>query len=82
MCIAFPGRVLSVDEAGAVVELRGTRRRASTLLIPDVVIGELVAVAAGTIVERLDSEAFAELEALLHPAVVAGTKGDPDVRTH
>jgi len=54
MCIGFPGTVISVDEVGATVDQEGRRRRASTLLIPDITPGDHVLVAAGTIVERLD----------------------------
>lgn len=54
MCIAFPGRVIDVDPRGALVESDGRRRRASVLLVPDVAVGDWVAVAAGSIVERLD----------------------------
>lgn len=54
MCIGFPGTVVSVDEAGATVEQDGRLRRASTLIVPDVAVGDQVVVAAGSIIERLD----------------------------
>jgi hydrogenase expression/formation protein HypC len=87
MCIAFPGRVIEVDESGALVETDGRRRRASVLLIPDIVVGEWVAVAAGTIVDRLDEREAAEIKALLdranHPASsdvrAIGIRGDRHV---
>jgi hydrogenase assembly chaperone HypC/HupF len=69
MCIAFPGRVVAVDGLGAIVEAAGGTRHASTLLVPDLEVGEHVAVAAGTIVRRLDPVEAEELEALLRPAV-------------
>ncbi len=56
MCIGFPGRVIAVDAFGAMVETEGRSRRASTLMYPDVAVGEWVFVAAGSIVERLDPE--------------------------
>jgi hydrogenase expression/formation protein HypC len=68
MCLSFPGRVVGVDAAGAIVETDGRRRRASVLLVPDVAIGEWVAVAAGTIVDRLDDREAAELQALVRLA--------------
>lgn len=61
MCIGFPGTVVSVDDSGATVETDGQLRRASTLIVPDVAVGDQVIVAAGTIVERLDP---AEAEAI------------------
>lgn len=70
MCVTIPGRVVAVDADGATVETSGMVRRASTLLHPEVEVGEWVIVAAGTVVERLD-EADAGLirEALLEASV-------------
>jgi hydrogenase assembly chaperone HypC/HupF len=60
MCVTAPARVLSVDEGGATVLLGGRPRRASTLVVPEVVAGDWVIVGAGTILERLsDDEATA-----------------------
>jgi len=59
MCIDFAARVLSIDGSVAVIESEGRCRRASTLLFPDVAVGDWVYVALGTIIERLDpSEAI------------------------
>jgi hydrogenase expression/formation protein HypC len=60
MCVAIPGKVLSVDDDGALVEMRGRRRRASTVLLPDVRPGELVLISNGMIVERLSEAEAAE----------------------
>lgn len=72
MCIAFPGRVIDVDPRGALVESDGRRRRASVLLVPDVAVGDWVAVAAGSIVERLDEADALEIQALLRRAGASG----------
>jgi hydrogenase assembly chaperone HypC/HupF len=69
MCIAFPGLVVAVDSFGAVVETEGRRRRASTLFLPDIGVGDWVTVAAGTIVERLEPEHAAEIQAALRTAI-------------
>jgi hydrogenase assembly chaperone HypC/HupF len=69
MCIAFPGQVVAVDEFGALVETEGRRRRALTLFIPDIAVGDWVAVAAGNIVERLDADQAAAIQDLLRTAV-------------
>ena len=69
MCIGFPGRVVAVDEFGAMVETEGRRRRASTLFLPDIAVGDWVAVAAGTIVERLEPDQAAEIQAILNQAI-------------
>ena len=69
MCIAFPGLVVAVDSSGAVVETEGRRRRASTLFLPDIAVGDWVTVAAGTIVERLEPEQAVEIQAALRTAI-------------
>ena len=68
MCIEDPGRVVAIDELGAVVDTAGRRRRASTLLLPDVAVGDWVTVAAGTIVDRLRPEEAAEIQTILDVA--------------
>ena len=65
MCVGFPGQVTAIDDLGATVKTLGRERRASTLLMPDVLVGDWVYVAAGTIVERLDPVEAAEIRRLL-----------------
>lgn len=72
MCISYPGRVVALDGPNAVVDTAGRRRRASTLLLPDIAVGEFVIVGAGSILRRIDAaEAIAITEAL--DAAVATT---------
>jgi hydrogenase assembly chaperone HypC/HupF len=54
MCLDFPGRVIERSGDVCTVECDGRKRRASTLLYPELVAGDWVYVAAGTVVERLD----------------------------
>lgn len=69
MCVGFPGQIMAVDEFGATVQTLDRQRRASTLLLPDVAVGDWVYVAAGSIVERLDpAEAREVTDLLLHAA--------------
>jgi hydrogenase assembly chaperone HypC/HupF len=65
MCVSSPGRVLAVDPTGATIDLDGRVRRASTLLLPEVAVGDHVLVAAGTVIRRLDADELAELAELL-----------------
>jgi hydrogenase expression/formation protein HypC len=82
MCIAFPGLVVEVDEFGALVETDGRRRRASTLFLPDIAVGDWVAVAAGTIVERLEPDQAADIQDLLRTAMaLEDAEGSPDGAT-
>jgi len=68
MCIAFPGRVLAIEEAGVVLEVDGRRRRASTLLQPEIRVGDWVLVGAGTVLRRLEADEAAELTRTLSVA--------------
>jgi hydrogenase assembly chaperone HypC/HupF len=82
MCIDDPGRVIAIDDLGAIVETPAHRRRASTLLLPDVVVGDWVTVAAGTIVDRLTPEEAREIREILDragdPVGSRATTHDPD----
>jgi hydrogenase expression/formation protein HypC len=69
MCIGFPGQVVDLDAGSAFVETDGRRRRANTLYLPDVAVGDWVIVAAGTIVERIDPDRANEINTLLHAAI-------------
>lgn len=71
MCLGFPGRVVDVDELGATVDTEGRRRRAATLLIPDLVPGDWVFVAAGTVVDRLDPDEAERIREILLEAIAA-----------
>ncbi|HEY7600233.1 MAG TPA: HypC/HybG/HupF family hydrogenase formation chaperone [Candidatus Limnocylindrales bacterium] len=68
MCIDFPGRVIAREGDEAIVECDGRRRRASTLLFPDLAVGEWVYVSAGTVFERLDAATAAQVMAELSGA--------------
>jgi hydrogenase maturation factor len=52
----------------AIVRSDGRLRRASTLALPDVAIGDRVIVAAGSIVSRLDPTDADEIERLVRAA--------------
>ena len=81
MCISYPGHVSVVDGAGAIVVTDGRARRASTLYLPDIAVGDRVIVAMGTIVERLEPAEADEIERLLRAAdETEANKGAIDVR--
>lgn len=72
MCRSTVARVLAVGASDAVVEFDGRERRASTLLVPDVVPGDLVLIGLGAILGRVapsDLEALRALETTLPPAL-------------
>lgn len=72
MCVAFPSRVIAVDDAGATVDQEGRLRRASTLLVPDIRPGEWVYVAAGTILDRIRPDEAQLIRSTLNAAIAAG----------
>jgi hydrogenase maturation factor len=68
MCLTYPAEVISVEGDEAVVRTEDGLRRANTLAVPDVAIGDRVIVAAGSIVTRLDPTEADEIRRLLHVA--------------
>ncbi|HEY5488986.1 MAG TPA: HypC/HybG/HupF family hydrogenase formation chaperone [Candidatus Limnocylindrales bacterium] len=68
MCLDFAARVTSVDGDVATVDSDGRRRRASTLMFPDIAVGDWVFIALGTIIEKLDPTVAASINAELTAA--------------
>jgi hydrogenase maturation factor len=73
MCLTEPGRVIEVEDGMALIAVGSGRKRALTLLVPDVRAGEQVVIGAGAIVRRIEE---AEAEALRRAYHVA--MGDID----
>jgi hydrogenase expression/formation protein HypC len=67
MCIAFPGKIISVDENNfAVIDISGTRREVSLDLVDDeVALGDYVICHAGYAIHRVDELQAEESLALL-----------------
>lgn len=65
MCLAIPGTITIIEEETAIVDYGGTTRRASIRLLPDAAIGDCVLVHAGFVIQKIDPDEGAELEALL-----------------
>mgnify|MGYP001267592775 CR=1 FL=1 len=64
MCIAVPGRILSLEPVNfAVVDFAGTVKKVSTDLTPGLTVGEWVIVHAGYVISRIDEkEALENIE--------------------
>jgi len=57
MCLGFPGKILVLDEFGATVDIGGTKREVSTMILPDEVeVGDWVMVHAGMAIAKMDPE--------------------------
>ena len=66
MCIAFPGKVISIDDNRAVIDIEGTKREAFLDLIDEEVkIGDYVICHAGFAIHKVDEELAQEKLALL-----------------
>lgn len=68
MCLTVPGEVIALDGDEAVVRIDGQLRRASTLAVPGVVVGDRVIVGAGSVLSRLDANEADEIERLVRVA--------------
>jgi hydrogenase expression/formation protein HypC len=65
MCLAIPGRVISVDGFRAVVEVGGLERTIGVALTPEVEVGNYVYVHAGYAISVVDEEVALESLRLL-----------------
>ncbi len=70
MCLGLPGRVIEKDEFSAVVDIGGSRREVSLMMMPeDVQIGEYVMVHVGFAIAKMEpEEARKTLETILEIA--------------
>ena len=71
MCIAFPGRILSIDEEDlALIDIGGTRREVSLAIVDEAVaVGDYVICHAGYAIHRVDEKLAAEKLSLLREIV-------------
>ena len=72
MCIELPGTVVALCGDVATIRYRDRTVSASTLVVPDVAVGDPVVVLAGTIVARLTPAEEAEMRAALEQAANGG----------
>lgn len=71
MCLAIPAKLIRIDEYMGTVDMEGTRRDVSLLLLQDAQIGDYLIVHAGFAIHRVDeSEARASLKLLREMAAL------------
>ena len=57
MCVAVPGKIISIDENEmAVADFGGTTREVSVALLPEPAVGEFIIVHAGFALHKVDPE--------------------------
>jgi hydrogenase expression/formation protein HypC len=63
MCLAFPGKIISIDENRlAIIDISGTQREARLDLVDDdTAIGDYVICHAGFAIHRIDEELAKEM---------------------
>ncbi|NCO61742.1 MAG: HypC/HybG/HupF family hydrogenase formation chaperone [Deltaproteobacteria bacterium CG_4_8_14_3_um_filter_51_11] len=54
MCLAIPARIVEINELMATVDMDGTRRQASLLLVDNAALGDYVIVHAGFAIHKID----------------------------
>lgn len=64
MCLAFPAEIIEIKDSLATVEVRGVRRQASLMLLPEAKKGDFVLVHAGFALQLIDRRVAEESEAL------------------
>lgn len=66
MCLAVPGKIVSMAQDGsAVADMLGARREVSLRLVPDAALGDYVLVHAGFAIQVIDPQEAAETIALM-----------------
>lgn len=56
MCVSIPGRVTAIEGHQAELDVMGASRKASTLMMPEVQVGDYVLTSAGMIMTVLDED--------------------------
>ncbi len=64
MCLAFPGKITSIENNLAKVEISGVTRKVSLMLLPDAKLGDYVLVHAGFAMQIVDQNYMDEMNAL------------------
>jgi len=57
MCLAIPGKIVTLQEAGnAIVDIGGVRKQVNVSLLPDIAVGDYVIVHVGYALSRVDEQ--------------------------
>ena len=65
MCLAIPGKIVSIDGNTAQVDYNGVTGEADITLVPGVVVGDYVLVHAGFAIEEVETEDAEEIGLIL-----------------
>jgi hydrogenase expression/formation protein HypC len=56
MCLAFPGKIIAINDQQATADFDGVQKKINIGLVPDIKKGEFVIVHAGFAIEKLTKE--------------------------
>lgn len=56
MCLAFPGKIVSVDNRQATADFDGVQKKVNVSLVPNIKKGDYVIVHAGFAIQQLTKE--------------------------
>lgn len=76
MCLAVPAKIIELENQMAMIEVGGLTRKASTVLLPDAVIGDYVLIHAGFAISVVDEEAALETIRLFDEMTGGGAATD------
>ncbi len=65
MCLAVPAKIVELQDEMATIEVDGVRRSVSTLLVPDLQVGDYIITHAGFALHRVDEDQARESIRLL-----------------
>ncbi len=65
MCLAVPGQLIELNGEQAKVDMHGSEVEVSTVLVPEVKLGDWVLIHAGFAIQRLDEDEAMETWQLL-----------------
>ncbi len=72
MCLAIPAKIVEIRDGMGIIDMEGTRREVSLLLLEDPKVGEYVIVHAGFAIHKVDErEAQESLKVLRELAAFA-----------
>ncbi|RJQ45245.1 MAG: HypC/HybG/HupF family hydrogenase formation chaperone [Gaiellales bacterium] len=78
MCLAVPARIVEIDKQMATVEIGGSRREASLVLLPDASMGDYVLLHAGFAISRIDEAEALETLRLFRAMLGEGNVAEDD----
>ena len=75
MCLAIPAKIVELNGADAVLDIRGVRREGNVAFIPDAKIGDYVLLHAGFAIQKWSEEDVREFDEIMNE--MEATDGAP-----